>query len=110
MARKKSVILTPTEKKTAVNDTKNLIKATKTQLATLTAAQKTLDTVLAKTLKDLDKQAKAARDEHAKATKANQKAITGTKATLNDLEAELAKLNQPAAVPVERAEPSPIAA
>lgn len=56
MSRKKSVILTPTEKKTAVTNAKDTIRATRSKLAELSKKRKELVNTSTKALKTIDKE------------------------------------------------------
>ena len=87
MARKQSVILTPTEKKVAVRAAKDALKNAKAKLTEVTKARKALDR------------------EYAKAVKASDKAIAAAQNAVTRAEAELLKLNPP---PAPKAEPSPV--
>lgn len=87
MARKQSVILTPTEKKAAVSTAKDAVKSAKTRLTVVNKARKTLDS------------------EYMKAVKASDKDIAAAQKALTSAEAELLKLNPP---PTSMAEPSPV--
>ena len=87
MARKQSVILTPAEKKAAISAAKDAVKSAKAKLAEVNKARKALDSEYAKAVKASDKDIAAAQKEVARA------------------EAELLKLNPPAA---PKAEPSPV--
>lgn len=84
MARKQSVILTPTEKKVAVSTAKDAVKSAKTRLTVVNKARKALDS------------------EYTKAVKASDKDIAAAQKALTSAEAELLKLNPP------MAEPSPV--
>lgn len=87
MARKQSVILTPTEKKLAVSTAKDAVKSAKAKLAEVNKARKTLDS------------------EYTKAVKASDKDIAAAQKALTSAEAELLKLDPPSA---PKAEPSPV--
>lgn len=87
MPRKQSVILTPTEKKAAISAAKDAVKSAKVKLAEVNKARKALDSEYAKAVKTSDKEIAAAQKDVARA------------------EAELLKLNPPAA---PKAEPSPV--
>ena len=87
MARKQSVILTPTEKKLAVGTAKDAVKSAKANLAEVNKARKALDS------------------EYTKAVKASDKGIAAAQKALTSAEAELLKLNSP---PAPKAEPSPV--
>jgi hypothetical protein len=87
MARKQSVILTPTEKKAAINAAKLAVKEAKAKLAEVNKARKALTS------------------EYAKAVKASDKDITAAQKAVTSAEAELLKLNPP---PASKAEPSPV--
>ena len=84
MARKQSVILTPTEKKLAVGTAKDAVKSAKARLTEVNKARKTLDS------------------EYTKAVKASDKDIAAAQKAVTNAEAELLKLNPP------KAEPSPV--
>lgn len=84
MARKQSVILTPTEKKVAVSTAKDAVKSAKARLTLVNKARKTLDS------------------EYTKAIKASDKDIAAAQKALTSAEAELLNLNPP------KAEPSPV--
>ena len=87
MARKQSVILTPAEKKAVVSAAKDAVKAAKVKLAEVNKARKVLDS------------------EYAKAVKASDKDIAAAQKAATAAEAELLKVNPPAA---PKAEPSPV--
>ena len=87
MARKKSVILTPAEKKLAVSAAKDAVKSAKAKLAEVIKARKALDS------------------EYAKAVKVSDKDIAAAQKALASAEAELMELNPS---PTPKAEPSPV--
>lgn len=87
MARNKSVILTPAEKKAAVSTAKDAVKSAKARLALVNKARKALDS------------------EFAKAVKASDKDLAAAQKALTSAEAELLKLDPP---PAPKAEPSPV--
>ncbi|GIV03833.1 MAG: hypothetical protein KatS3mg015_2663 [Fimbriimonadales bacterium] len=87
MARKQSVILTPAEKKAAISAAKDAVKSAKAKLAEVNKARKALDS------------------EYAKAVKASDKDIAAAQKAVAHAEAELLKLNPPAA---PKAKPSPV--
>ena len=96
MARASSVILTPAEKKLAVNNAKDSAKAAKVKHAGLTKDRAALDKGHAAKLKGLEKAHKAAVAEAIKAyttaAKESDKAIKLATAELNKAEADLLKL------------------
>lgn len=98
MARKRSVILTPAEKKVAIGTAKDALKSAKAKLAEVNKARKALDSEYAKARKALD-------SEYAKAVKASDKDIAAAQKAVTGAEAELLKLNPP---PAPKAEPSPV--
>lgn len=81
MARKASVILTPAEKKQAVNTAKEAAKAAGRNLSDLAKARKALDA------------------EYAKAVKAHEKELAAAQKVATAADAELLKLNPPKAEP-----------
>ena len=81
MARKQSVILTPAEKKLAVGDAKEVVKAAKADLSNAMKARKTLDS------------------DYNKAVKLNDKLRTAAEKALLKAENDLLKLVPPKAVP-----------
>lgn len=81
MARKPSVILTPTEKKEAVKAAKEQVRDLKKQHAELTKARKQLDR------------------EYNAAVKANDRELAKVVKQLNKAELDLTKLVPPKAVP-----------
>lgn len=87
MARKQSVILTPTEKKVAINAAKLAVKEAKAKLAEVNKARKALDR------------------EYAKAVKASDKDIADAQKAITRAEAELLRFDPP---PAPKAEPSPV--
>ena len=107
MARKQSVILTPTEKKAAVSTAKDAVKSAKARLTVVNEARKALDAV--ESAKDrltvVNKAREALDSEYTKAVKASDKDIAAAQKALNNAEAELLKLNPP---PAPKAEPSPV--
>ena len=96
MARASSVILTPAEKKLAVNSAKESAKAAKAKHAGLLKARAALDKSHAAKLKELDKAYKAAVTEaiktYATAVKESDKAIKLATAELTKADADLLKL------------------
>lgn len=98
MARKQSVILTPTEKRAAVKDAKAAVKDAKTRLAEANKARKALDREYAMAVKERDR-------EYAKAVKASGMDIAVAQKAVTRAEAELLKLSPP---PAPKAEPSPV--
>ena len=96
MARASSVILTPAEKKLAVNNAKDSAKAAKAKHAGLLKARAALDKRHAAKLKELDKAYKAAVTEaiktYATAVKESDKAIKLATAELTKADADLLKL------------------
>ena len=96
MARASSVILTPAEKKLAVNSAKESAKAAKAKHAGLTKDRAALDKAHAAKLKELDKAYKAAVTEaiktYATAVKESDKAIKLATTELTKAEADLLKL------------------
>ena len=96
MARASSVILTPAEKKLAVNNAKDSAKAAKAKHAGLTKDRAALDKAHAAKLKELLKAHKAAVAEAAKAyttaAKESDKAIKVATAELTKADADLLKL------------------
>lgn len=81
MARKQSVILTPAEKKLAVGDAKEAVKAAKADLSNANKARKQLDR------------------DYNKAVKLNDKLRTAAEKALLKAENNLLKLVPPKAVP-----------
>ena len=96
MARASSVILTPAEKKLAVNNAKDSAKAAKAKHAGLIKDRAALDKAHAAKLKELEKTHKAAVAEATKAyttaAKESDKAIKVATAELTKAEADLLKL------------------
>lgn len=96
MARASSVILTPAEKKLAVNNAKASAKAAKVKYASLIKDRTTLDKDHAAKLKQLEKSYKAAVAKVTKAyttaTKDSSKAINAAAAALTKADADLLKL------------------
>ena len=96
MARASSVILTPAEKKMAVNNAKESAKSAKAKHAGLTKDRATLDKTYAAKLKELEKAHKAAVTEamktYATIVKESDKAIKVATAELTKAEADLLKL------------------
>ena len=96
MVRKQSVILTPAEKKLAVNNAKDSAKAAKAKHATLTKDRAALDKSHAAKLKELKKAYDAAVSEATKAyntaAKESDKAIKLATVELTKAEADLLKL------------------
>lgn len=96
MARASSVILTPAEKKMAINNAKELAKLAKTIYADLIKERAALDKMHAAKLKELDKAYKAAVAEATKAyttaAKESDKAIKLATAELTKADANLLKL------------------
>lgn len=96
MARASSVILTPAEKKLAVNNAKDSAKAAKAKHAGLTKDRAALDKAHAAKLKELEKVHKAAVAEATKAyttaAKESDKAIKVATAELTKADADLLKL------------------
>lgn len=99
MARKPSVILTPTEKKSLVDKAKQDVKQFKTEIAEHTKERSWLEKDHAKALKALVK-------DHEEALKLIDKDIKAANKALVSAENELLKLNPPA-TPAP-AVPSPI--
>lgn len=81
MARKPSVILTPAEKKAAINDAKAALKAAK---AALSAAER---------------ERKALEKTHQQQIKASDRALAALRKDVTTAEAALLKLTPPKAVP-----------
>ena len=110
MARASSVILTPAEKKLAVNNAKDSAKAAKAKHATLTKDRAALDKGHAAKLKELEKAHKAAVAEATKAyttaAKESDKAIKVATAELTKAEADLLKL-APTVAPTVAANAAP---
>lgn len=96
MARASSVILTPAEKKLAVNNAKEAAKAAKAKHAGLAKDRAALDKAHAAKLKELEKAYKAAVTEATKAyttaAKESDKAIKVATAELTKADADLLKL------------------
>ena len=96
MARASSVILTPAEKKLAVNNAKAFAKTAKVKHACLIKGRAALDKGHAAKLKELEKAHKAAVAEATKtyttAAKESDKAIKVATAELTKAEADLLKL------------------
>ena len=96
MARASSVILTPAEKKMAVNNAKESAKSAKAKHAGLVKDRAALDKAHAAKLKELDKAHKAAVAEATKAyttaSKESDKAIKLATAELTKADADLLKL------------------
>jgi hypothetical protein len=109
MARTQSVILTPAEKKLAVNSAKEAVKAAKTKHASLTKDRATLEKMHDAQLKGLEKahaiRLKELEKEHIAKLKELDKAIKLAAIELTKAEAELLKLT-PAAAPAEKAVPT----
>lgn len=89
MARKPSVILTPTEKKLGIASAKEAVKTAKVVLATTNKARKDLDRA------------------YAVATKQSDKDIAAANKALSNAESDLVKLNPPAVTTATLAVPSP---
>ena len=108
MARASSVILTPAEKKLAVNSAKEAAKAAKAEHAGLVKDRAALDKAHAAKLKELEKAHKAAVAEATKAytttAKEIDKAIKIATAELTKADAALLKL-VPAVAPTVTAKP-----
>ena len=96
MARASSVILTPAEKKMAVNNAKESAKSAKAKHAGLVKDRTALDKAHAAKLKELDKAHKAAVAEATKAyttaSKESDKALKVAAAALTKADADLLKL------------------
>ena len=96
MARASSVILTPAEKKLAVNNAKEAAKAAKAKHAGLTKDRAALDKAHAANLKELEKTYKAGVAEVVKAyttaAKESDKAIKVATAELTKADADVLKL------------------
>ena len=108
MARASSVILTPAEKKLAVNNAKDSAKSAKAKHAGLVKDRTTLDKAHAANLKGLEKNYKAAVAEVVKAyntaAKESDKAIKLATAELTKADADLLKL-VPTVAPTVTAKP-----
>jgi hypothetical protein len=96
MARASSVILTPAEKKLAVNNAKDSAKAAKAKHAGLTKDRAALDKAHAAKLKELEKTHKAAVAEATKAyttaAKESDKALKAAAIALTKADADVLKL------------------
>lgn len=85
MPRQKSVILTPTEKKAAVEQAKAAVKEAKAALSEANKARKVIDSEYAKNCKLSDKEIKAANAQLTNAEAALLK-LTGAKPTASPTE------------------------
>lgn len=96
MARASSVILTPAEKKLAVNNAKEAAKAAKAVHASLNKNRAALDKAHAANLKELEKNYKAAVaaaiKTYAATAKESDKALKAAAAALTKADADLLKL------------------
>ena len=110
MARASSVILTPAEKKLAVNNAKDLAKAIKAKHAGLTKDRAALDKAHAAKLKELEKNYKAAvaaaTKTYVATAKESDKALKVVAAALTKADADLLKL-VPAVAPTVTASAAP---
>lgn len=97
MARAKSVILTPAEKKLAITNAKDAAKSAKTKHAALTKNRGTLDKAHAAKLKELKKAYDAAVSKATKAyntaAKESDKALKAASNDLTKADADVLKLN-----------------
>ena len=96
MARASSVILTPAEKKLAVNNAKEAAKLAKTAHANLTKDRAVLDKAHAANLKELEKNYKAAvaaaTKTYAATAKESDKALKAAAVALTKADADVLKL------------------
>ena len=96
MARASSVILTPAEKKLAVNNAKEAAKLAKTAHASLTKDRAALDKAHAANLKELEKNYKAAvtaaTKTYAATAKESDKALKAAAIALTKADADVLKL------------------
>jgi len=95
MARKASVIMTPTERKIAVGNAKQAVKAASARLSELDRATKSISKSHTKAAQDLAKAAKKGQAAHDKAVKAQERARAKILKEQVKAEQALAKLAPP---------------
>jgi DNA repair exonuclease SbcCD ATPase subunit len=102
MARNKSVILTPAERKEAIGTNKAAAKELQAKIKELEGRGKIAKRTYDSDIKDLQRQITAKAAEYEKAEKARNKELAGWIRDLEKVQGKLDELNPP------KAEPSPI--